>query len=59
MPSYDTNSYWQVVTRDATPAAGADAACAANVRATWPVIFQLGERILRTVTFTFRILLTT
>jgi lysosomal Pro-X carboxypeptidase len=42
-PAYDTNSYWQVVTRDATPAAGANAACAANVLATWPVMFALGR----------------
>lgn len=38
-PAYDSASYWAVVTRDATPAGGAAAACAANIRAGWEPLF--------------------
>ncbi len=34
----DYEQYWRVVTRDMTPAAGAAAACAPNVRAAWDAI---------------------
>jgi lysosomal Pro-X carboxypeptidase len=34
-------SYWRVVTRDATPAAGSAAACSSNVRAAWKAMFAL------------------
>lgn len=37
-PAWDSESYWAVVTRDATPAAGAAAACAPNTRAAWDAI---------------------
>jgi lysosomal Pro-X carboxypeptidase len=36
--AWDGGTYWQVVTRDATPAAGATAACAPAVRASWGVL---------------------
>merc|ERR1712096_558804 len=35
---WDSNAYWRVVTRDATPDAGSSAGCADNVRKTWPLI---------------------
>merc|ERR1712096_83885 len=35
--------FWQVVTRDATPAAGSAAECAPNVRQAWQHIFSLGR----------------
>eukprot|EP00041_Stephanoeca_diplocostata_P034459 m.1178327 g.1178327 ORF g.1178327 m.1178327 type:complete len:945 (+) comp24526_c0_seq3:702-3536(+) len=41
-PPWDTNAYWQVVTRDATPAAGAAAGCDTNVRTAFQTIFALG-----------------
>ena len=41
-PLWDTSNYWRVVTRDATPAAGAAPACAANVRAAWPALTAAG-----------------
>lgn len=37
-PSYDSEAYWKLVTRDMSPAAGAAAACAPNVRAAWDAI---------------------
>jgi lysosomal Pro-X carboxypeptidase len=37
-PPGDFEQYWRVVTRDMTPAAGAAAACAPNVRAAWDAI---------------------
>eukprot|EP00039_Didymoeca_costata_P029055 m.23103 g.23103 ORF g.23103 m.23103 type:complete len:514 (+) comp7466_c0_seq3:18-1559(+) len=39
---WDTNRYWQVVTRDATPAAGAKEGCDSAVRSAWPMIFSKG-----------------
>eukprot|EP00729_Bicosta_minor_P021557 gene21557-18963_t len=39
---YNSNSFWQVVTRDATPAAGAAPGCDTAVRSTWPVIDTYG-----------------
>lgn len=36
-------AFWQVVTRDATPAAGSAAQCAPNVRRAWDHIFELGK----------------
>ncbi|EQC34365.1 hypothetical protein SDRG_08136 [Saprolegnia diclina VS20] len=35
--------YWQVVTHDATPAAGAAPTCEANVRASWPLLFATAQ----------------
>ncbi|OQS01398.1 lysosomal Pro-X carboxypeptidase [Achlya hypogyna] len=35
--------YWQIVTRDATPVAGAAPSCEANVRATWPLLFAAAQ----------------
>ena len=40
--AWDSNSYWRVVSADASSAAGSAPECAAEVRATWPVIFDLG-----------------
>lgn len=34
--------FWQVVTRDATAEAGSAAGCSANVRRTWPTLFETG-----------------
>ena len=42
-PAYDTNAFWRVVTRDASPDAGSDPSCIANVRATWPIMFNLAK----------------
>eukprot|EP00929_Paragymnodinium_shiwhaense_P097642 TRINITY_DN59276_c0_g2_i1.p1 TRINITY_DN59276_c0_g2~~TRINITY_DN59276_c0_g2_i1.p1 ORF type:complete len:531 (+),score=85.61 TRINITY_DN59276_c0_g2_i1:183-1775(+) len=39
----DGRSYWQVVTRDATAAAGSPANCAGTVRKAWAHLFSLGE----------------
>jgi len=36
-------AYWQVVTRDATAAAGSADGCAANVRRSWDEIFAMGK----------------
>lgn len=36
-------AFWQVVTGDATPAAGAAAKCAPNVRRAWDHIFEMGK----------------
>lgn len=41
-PPYDSNSYWQVVTRDATPDAGATKGCDSNVRAAFSALWNLG-----------------
>ena len=35
--------YWQVVSHDASSAAGAAERCAAGVHATWPVLFRLAK----------------
>jgi len=37
-PLFDGNAFWRVVTRDASPAAGAHADCIPAVRATWEAI---------------------
>jgi lysosomal Pro-X carboxypeptidase len=42
-PPWDTNSYWQVVTRDATPAAGAAAGCESNVRDAFAAVWRIGK----------------
>jgi len=39
----DGEKYWQVVTRDATLAAGAAAGCSSNVRRAWPELFAMGQ----------------
>lgn len=39
---WDTSRYWEVVTRDATPAAGAAAGCSDSVRRAWPALFGKG-----------------
>jgi len=39
----DGEAYWQVVTRDATAAAGAEDGCASNVRRAWQELFALGS----------------
>lgn len=54
---YDTNSFWRVVTRDATPAAGAAAGCDSAVRKTWPLIASLGTTAAgrKTLTNAFRL----
>ena len=36
--AFDGNAFWRVVTRDASPAAGAHEDCVPAVRATWPAI---------------------
>jgi lysosomal Pro-X carboxypeptidase len=41
--NWDSNAYWRVVTRDATPAAGAEAGCDDAVRSTWVTIFELAQ----------------
>lgn len=38
--TWDGSSYWRVVTRDATVAAGSVAGCEPGVRATWPALFE-------------------
>ncbi len=42
-PPFQPESYWQIVTRDATPAAGSAPACAANVRAAWRAIHAAAD----------------
>eukprot|EP00045_Choanoeca_perplexa_P017149 m.243329 g.243329 ORF g.243329 m.243329 type:complete len:499 (+) comp17462_c0_seq2:4261-5757(+) len=42
-PAYDWDTYWQVVTRDASSSVGASAACQDNVRNSWPIIFNTGS----------------
>ncbi|EGD74214.1 hypothetical protein PTSG_06225 [Salpingoeca rosetta] len=42
-PPFDSNGYWQVVTRDATPAAGAAPACENNMRNAWKELFSRGK----------------
>ncbi|KAL1524642.1 hypothetical protein AB1Y20_019529 [Prymnesium parvum] len=42
-PHFDGNEYWRVVTRDASPAAGAAAGCTRGVRAAWPRLFRLAR----------------
>lgn len=41
-PPYDNNTYWQVVTADATAAAGSPPACANNVRAAFNALLAAG-----------------
>jgi lysosomal Pro-X carboxypeptidase len=40
---FQGSQYWQVVTHDASEAAGAAANCTANVRAFWPAFFAMAE----------------
>eukprot|EP00055_Hartaetosiga_balthica_P008679 m.33071 g.33071 ORF g.33071 m.33071 type:complete len:491 (+) comp6428_c0_seq1:94-1566(+) len=42
-PRRDTNLYWQVVTRDASPQGGAAEACVENIRKAWAVIDSYGK----------------
>lgn len=42
---YDGQKYWQVVTRDATPAAGAAHNCAPNIHRAWPALFELASTV--------------
>ena len=42
---WDSNAYWQVVTRDATAAGGATDQCADNVRAMWPILDTMGNSV--------------
>ena len=42
-PPWESNTYWRVVTRDATPVAGAHPNCAPVVRASWPILRSLGR----------------
>jgi lysosomal Pro-X carboxypeptidase len=41
-PAWDSESYWAVVTADASAAGGAAPACAGNIRASWDAIFDAG-----------------
>eukprot|EP00656_Telonema_subtile_P017394 TRINITY_DN1932_c0_g1_i2.p1 TRINITY_DN1932_c0_g1~~TRINITY_DN1932_c0_g1_i2.p1 ORF type:complete len:500 (-),score=96.07 TRINITY_DN1932_c0_g1_i2:95-1594(-) len=40
---WNGEKYWQVVSKDATSAAGAEPECADNIRKVWPVMFELGK----------------
>ena len=42
-PAYDNETYWQVVTADASAVHGAAPACAANVRAAFSALYAQGE----------------
>ncbi|RLN54658.1 hypothetical protein BBJ28_00008544 [Nothophytophthora sp. Chile5] len=42
-PEFKGESYWQVVTRDATPAAGSAKNCVPNVKKSWPQLFALAK----------------
>jgi lysosomal Pro-X carboxypeptidase len=42
-PAFDSETFWRVVTRDATPAAGAVAECAAGVRRAWSALSDAGQ----------------
>ena len=42
-PPWDSGSFAKVVTRDATPAAGAAEACAPNMRQAWQELFAASE----------------
>ncbi|TDH66837.1 hypothetical protein CCR75_005973 [Bremia lactucae] len=44
-PSFDGQKYWQVVTRDASPAAGAAKNCVLNAQQSWPQLFKLAETV--------------
>ena len=41
-PAFDSESYWAVVTRDATAAAGSTAECASGVRKGWGALARVG-----------------
>ena len=43
IPAYNNNTYWQVVTNDATANAGSPAACANNVRAAFNAMLNAGN----------------
>lgn len=45
--AYDTNTYWQVVTHDASPEAGSAPACIDNVRRAWTELFKLADSKVR------------
>ncbi|EGZ16269.1 hypothetical protein PHYSODRAFT_560767 [Phytophthora sojae] len=42
-PAFDGQKYWQVVTRDASPAAGSAANCVPNAKKSWAQIFELAK----------------
>jgi len=42
-PAYDSGSFAKIVTLDASVEGGSPQACAPNVRASWPLIFELGK----------------
>ncbi|ETL86705.1 hypothetical protein L917_13905 [Phytophthora nicotianae] len=42
-PAFDGQKYWQVVTRDASPAAGSAKNCVPNAQKSWPQIFELAK----------------
>jgi lysosomal Pro-X carboxypeptidase len=50
--AWDSNSYWQVVSRDATPAAGAALGCDSAVRNAWTILFKLGQTVAGRATLT-------
>ncbi len=41
--AWDSNSYWRVVTADASVEAGSAAGCADGVRASWPALFDMAR----------------
>ncbi|RLN67937.1 hypothetical protein BBP00_00001343 [Phytophthora kernoviae] len=42
-PEFDGEKYWQVVTRDASPAAGSAENCVPNVKKSWTQLFELAK----------------
>jgi lysosomal Pro-X carboxypeptidase len=42
MPAFDSALYYEVISRNVGVAGGSPAACAVNIRATWPVLFADG-----------------
>eukprot|EP01147_Barroeca_monosierra_P010777 gene10777-2862_t len=42
-PPFDSNKYWQVVTYDASPAAGAAPVCIKNIRNAWQTLFSYAK----------------
>ncbi|OWZ12668.1 Lysosomal Pro-X carboxypeptidase [Phytophthora megakarya] len=42
-PDFDGQKYWQVVTRDASPAAGSAKNCVPNAQKSWAQIFELAK----------------
>ena len=44
MPAFDPLYFSKIVTRDATPEAGAAELCVPNIRKAWKVLFDWGSR---------------